>query len=59
MPLDAVQLPYVLSVNEIHAVQVGRPTGVKPPTAGEHEGALAQAVIVVHVLGTEVCSVYH
>lgn len=26
-------------------------------TAGQHEGTLAHAVVVVHVLGTEVCSV--
>ena len=28
-------------------------------TSGEHEGTLAHAVVVVHVLGAEVCSVDH
>lgn len=28
-------------------------------TPSEHEGALAEAVVIVHVLGAEVGSVYH
>lgn len=32
VPLDAVQLPYVLSLVKVHAVEVGWATGIKPPT---------------------------
>lgn len=35
VPLDAVELPYVLSLVKVHAVQVGRATGIKPPTCRE------------------------
>lgn len=56
MPLDAVQLAHVLPLGEVHAVEVGWTTGIKPPTPSEHEGTLAHAVVIVHVLGAEVCS---
>lgn len=36
MPLDTVQLPYVLSLGEVHAVEVGRAAGIKPPTWNEN-----------------------
>lgn len=32
MPLDTVQLPYVLSLGKVHAIKVGGAAGVKPPT---------------------------
>lgn len=37
VPLDTVQLPYMLSLSEVHAVEVGRATSIKPPTWTENE----------------------
>lgn len=47
MPLDAVQFPDVLSVREVHAVQVGRTTGVEPPTCKDNNPESGKWLIFV------------
>lgn len=53
MPLYPIQLAQLLCRRVINSVQIGRPTSIKPPASCQHLGTLADAVVMVQVLGTE------